>query len=97
MRKRFDANEAKRIGLISEVTLDEQEMDKKKNEWTESILSGGPEAISACKKMIRDISFLNTEEALELSSKQLAERRASKEGQEGIKAFFEKRTPNWNE
>lgn len=94
--ERFDASEAKRIGLISEVTLDEKEMDKKISEWTESILSGGPEAISACKKMIRDISSLNTDEALELSSKQLAERRASKEGQEGIKAFFEKRKPNWS-
>ncbi len=94
--ERFDASEAKRIGLISEVSLDEKEMDKKISEWTESVLSGGPEAISACKKMIHDISFLNTDEALELSSKQLAERRASKEGQEGIKAFFEKRKPNWS-
>ena len=93
--ERFDANEAKRIGLISEVASDEEEMDKKINEWTEAMLSGGPEAISTCKKMIRDVAFLNTDEALELSSKELAERRASKEGQEGIKAFFEKRKPNW--
>jgi len=93
--ERFDASEARRIGLISEVALSEEEMDEKISEWTEAILSGGPEAISACKKMIRDISFLNLDKALELSSKELAERRASKEGQEGIKAFFEKRKPNW--
>lgn len=93
--ERFDANEAKRIGLISEVAVDEKEMDKKISEWTEAILSGGPEAISACKKTIRDVSSLEIDEALELSSKELAERRASKEGQEGIKAFFEKRQPDW--
>ena len=93
--ERFDANEAKRIGLISEVALNEDEMDKKINEWTEGILSGGPEAILTCKKMIHDIASLDLDKALEVASKGLAERRASKEGQEGIKAFFEKRQPTW--
>ena len=93
--ERFDANEAKRIGLISEVVPDEKELDKKISEWTDSILSGGPEAISTCKKMIHDISSLKIDEALEIAAKELAERRASKEGQEGIKAFLEKRQPSW--
>ena len=93
--ERFSADEAKRIGLISEVAIDETEIDKKISEWTEAILAGGPEAISACKKMISDISSLNIDEALELSSQELAKRRASKEGQEGIKAFLEKRPPDW--
>lgn len=93
--ERFDANEARRIGLISEVAENESEIDKKINEWTEGILSGGPEAISTCKKMIHDISLLEIDKALEIASKELAERRASKEGQEGIKAFLEKRQPTW--
>ena len=93
--EKFDANEAKRIGLISEVAKDENELDNKINHWISAILSGGPEAITVCKKMITDVSSMDLDEALEVTSKEIAQRRVSKEGQEGIKAFLEKRSPSW--
>lgn len=93
--ERFNATEAKRIGLISEVVSNVEEMDKKINEWISAILSGGPEAVSLCKKMVHEIPSLDLNSALELTSKQIAERRVSKEGQEGMLAFLEKRQPSW--
>jgi methylglutaconyl-CoA hydratase len=93
--ERFDANEARRIGLISEVTKTPEEMDLKINGWIESILGGGPEAIKICKQMMGEIPFMGLDKALEITSKQIAERRVSKEGQEGMLAFLEKRNPKW--
>ncbi len=93
--ERFDANEARRIGLISEVTKTIEEMDLKIQGWIDSILSGGPEAIKICKKMTDEISFMELDKALEITSKQIAERRVSQEGQEGMLAFLEKRNPKW--
>ena len=93
--ERFDGYEAKRIGLVSEVAKSEEEMDKIINRWIEAILSGGPEAVPICKKMINEVPPLHLDKALEITSKQIAQRRISKEGQEGIKAFLEKRNPFW--
>lgn len=93
--ERFDAHEARRIGLISEVVKSTEELDKKIKEWTDAISTGGPYAVSLCKKMVHEVSSLDIEKALELTVKQLSDCRVSKEGQEGMKAFFEKRLPNW--
>lgn len=93
--ERFDANQAKEIGLISEVINDVSKLDEKIEEITETIINNGPQAVSECKKLIRDVIDKNIEEALESSKKYIAGCRISKEGQEGMKAFFEKRTPSW--
>lgn len=90
--ERFDSNKAKEIGLISEVVKD---LDLKTSELTKAILENGPEAVSACKKLIRDVIGKDINEALKVSKEYIAKCRASEEGQEGIKAFFEKRKPKW--
>ena len=93
--ERFDANEAKRIGLISETADSIENLDRKINDWVQNILSGGKEAIKICKKMIQEISSMNLNESLELTAKQIAKLRVGKEAQEGMQAFLEKRAPNW--
>lgn len=94
--ERFDANKAKEIGLVNEVVKDENELNKKVDEISKMISQNGPEAVMACKKLIRDVvDKKNINEALEVSKTYIAECRVSKEGQEGIKAFFEKRLPDW--
>lgn len=93
--EKFTANEAKRIGLISEVVKNEEDLNRKVQEWTSAVCRGGPEAISICKKTIREVQNMDLDEALEKMAKELAKRRVSEEGQEGIKAFFEKRDPKW--
>ncbi|MBV8598593.1 MAG: hypothetical protein JO017_07215 [Actinobacteria bacterium] len=53
------------------------------------MLSAGPEAARAAKQLAR------RPHSAEETARIIATRRASDEGQEGLRAFLEKRTPNW--
>ena len=81
--ERFDAEAALHIGLVHEVTEDP---DSVVQELVEAISSGGPDAIRAAKLLIRQRP-LGVETA-----RIAAERRTSDEGQEGLRAFLERRT-----
>jgi methylglutaconyl-CoA hydratase len=84
--ERFDAETALRIGLVSQVAEDpEAAVDP----VLDSILLGGPEAVRDAKRLAR-------ERPSGLETAQIAAgRRASDEGQEGLRAFLDKRAPNW--
>jgi methylglutaconyl-CoA hydratase len=56
----------------------------------EALLAGGPEALRAAKRLVLDAPLSGEETA-----GRLAARRVSREGQEGLAAFFEKRPPAW--
>jgi methylglutaconyl-CoA hydratase len=61
-------------------------------------MSSGPEAMRACKQLIYNISNkMQFEDAIDYTARLIAELRASKEGQEGMASFLEKRKANWNE
>jgi len=93
--ERFDSNTAKEMGLINEVCRDATSWHLKAEELTNAILENGPEAVSACKKLIRDVVDREINDALDISKKYISKCRVSKEGQEGMKAFLEKRKPKW--
>ena len=84
--ERFDAGTALVIGLVHEVAAD---VDAACERVLGELLSGGPEAVRAAKRLVRDAP-LGDETAA-----RIAERRASAEGQEGLRAFIEKRAPAW--
>jgi methylglutaconyl-CoA hydratase len=84
--ERFDAETALRIGLVHEVADD---LDAAVERVVEELLSSGPEATRAAKRLIRDRP--DAEEAAHLAAKL----RTSPEGQEGLRAFLEKRPPAW--
>jgi methylglutaconyl-CoA hydratase len=81
--ERFDAHEALRIGLVHEVADD---LDAACNRVVDSLLAGGPEAIRAAKRLVLDAPLTGDETAA-----RIAERRASGEGQEALRAFLERR------
>ncbi len=85
--ERFGADVALRIGLISEVAA--EDLDERVEETVGSILAGGPEAVRAAKELVRDRP--GGQAAAEIA----AARRTSPEGQDGLRAFLEKRTPAW--
>ena len=93
--ERFNADEAKRIGLISESVDGVDEMDAWIERIIASITANGPEAITACKGVLRDVQPLDWDGKQKLTVERIAERRVSEEGQEGLKAFLEKRRPGW--
>jgi methylglutaconyl-CoA hydratase len=92
---RFSAARAKEIGLVHAVAPP-QELDAKVDEYVREILAAGPEAIAASKGLIREVWERSVHDATPLTASAIAARRVSAEGQEGLKAFLEKRKPSWS-
>ena len=84
--ERFDARTALRIGLVHEITAG---LDEAVGRVVEDLLAGGPEAVRAAKRLVRE-----RPQGVE-TGRIAAERRTSPEGQEGLRAFLDKRTPAW--
>ena len=84
--ERFDAEAALRIGLVSEVA---DELDASVERVVAELLSAGPHAARWAKRLVRE------RPGGPETARWIAERRASEEGQEGLRAFLEKRSPRW--
>jgi methylglutaconyl-CoA hydratase len=65
----------------------------------ENILQCGPNAMAVAKRLVLDLSWperrSQLSHCLEYVAKTLSDLRISKEGQEGVRAFLEKRKPTW--
>ncbi|MFZ4401205.1 MAG: enoyl-CoA hydratase-related protein [Bacteroidales bacterium] len=93
--KRFSGKEAEWHRLVNK-SLPAEELEDYVNTVIEGLKSSGPEAMSACKSLIYTISNqLSFEASLDYTAHLIAELRSSKEGQEGMASFIEKRKPNW--
>ena len=93
--ERFDAFEAKRIQLIHQI-VEEESLLSTGMMLAKTLLLNGPAALIAAKKLIRDVSKEKITEALvQKTAEHLAHIRSSKEAQEGLSAFLEKRNPKW--
>jgi methylglutaconyl-CoA hydratase len=93
--RKFTGKEAEWYRLANK-SLPAEELDNYVNEMISVLMTSGPDAMSACKNLIFDISNkLNFEDAIDYTAKMIADLRASKEGQEGMASFLEKRKPNW--
>jgi methylglutaconyl-CoA hydratase len=84
--ERFSADVALRIGLVHEVADD---LDAAVERVVGELLSAGPDAARAAKELAR--APLSAEE----TARRIAVHRTSAEGQEGLRAFLEKRLPGW--
>ncbi len=92
--ERFDAAEARRIGLVHLVAED-GDLDAAVARKVDAILGSGPEAVAAAKNLIDRVARMGIDEAFPATADAIAERRASSEGREGLTAFLEKRRPSW--
>ncbi len=93
--ERFDGAEGYRAGLVSETVETVDALDVAVDRIVEAIRSTGPCAVAACKQIISEVRDASFDVALASMTERIARLRASDEGQEGLKAFLEKRTPNW--
>jgi methylglutaconyl-CoA hydratase len=84
--ERFDAPTALRIALVDEVAVDPDEVVERA---VADILGGGPTAVREAKRLV-----LQPGDEEDLLAR-AAERRTSAEGQDGLRAFLEKRAPGW--
>jgi methylglutaconyl-CoA hydratase len=84
--ERFDAATALRIGLVHELAED---LDAAVERVVAELRTAGPEAARHAKKLV-----LERPDALG-TERRIAQRRTADEGQEGLRAFLEKRNPSW--
>ena len=84
--ERFGADVALRIGLVSEVSEDAGERTE---QIVGEILAGGPIAVREAKKLVRERpTGIDTAHIA-------AARRTSDEGQDGLRAFLDRRSADW--
>ncbi len=84
--ERFDAETALRIGLVHEVAT---ELDGTLERLLGELRTAGPRAARHAKRLV-----LDRPDGPE-TARRIAERRTSEEGQEGLRAFLERRRPSW--
>ncbi len=93
--RRFDALRALRIGLVHEVVEGEAALDDAVETAVVDLLAAGPTAARAAKAIVREVRGLPHESTRWHTARRIATQRTSAEGQEGLKAFLEKREPGW--
>ena len=91
---RFDAVRAREIGLVHAVVA-AGGLDDAVSRCVGEILSAGPEAVRQAKALIRRVAGHPPAEVSAFTAETLADRRVSREGQEGMRAFLEKRVASW--
>ena len=91
---RFTAARAREIGLVHGV-VPAADLDTTVGQYVREVLTAGPEGIAAAKALIAKVWAATIEEAMPITARAIATRRVSPEGQEGLRAFLEKRAPSW--
>jgi methylglutaconyl-CoA hydratase len=91
---RFSAAQAKAMGLVHAVAPMDG-LDAEVTRYTQQFLKAAPSAIAATKHLLRDVAGRRPGDVLPLTVEAIATQRVSPEGQEGMRAFFDKRVPSW--
>ena len=91
---RFPATEAARLGLIN-YAVPADEIDAKVGEIVSDVVLGGPLALAASKQLVNDVPHMPFEKAMAWTGKLSSSLFESDEGQEGMKAYLDKRSPRW--
>jgi len=91
---RFNAKRARRIGLVHKI-VPESNLDGAIEDCLQEILTSAPGAIAAAKALIKEVDGRPSADVIGLTTTRIAEQRVSAEGQEGMRAFLQKRKPTW--
>lgn len=93
--EKFNAATALQLGLLSDI-VELDNLDARIGQLVEQLLGNSPAAMRAAKQLVFDVSSRAIDQALiDDTCKRIASIRASAEGQEGLAAFLEKRSPSW--
>jgi crotonobetainyl-CoA hydratase len=92
--RRIPARQAFEFGLLNEVVAPEQ-LDEAVDRWVADVLACAPLSVRAVKQMVRAGAGLSPKQAQQLRLPALMEAVKSKDQDEGVAAFLERRAPNW--
>jgi len=91
---RFTAERAQQIGLVHTL-VPAGELDEAVQQHVHLFLKAAPSAIRATKRLLTDVYGRRPADVLALTVDNIANQRVSAEGQEGMRAFLEKRRASW--
>jgi len=91
---RFDPRRAYEVGLV-EAVEEPAKLDRKIDFYLDAIVAGGPHAVNAAKRLVREVAGRPVAEVREMTVERIAGIRVSDEGQEGMRSFLERRKPKW--
>ena len=94
--KVFGVHEAHDLGLVHQFGSTE-DLELAFESWKKSFFDAAPGAISETKSLLQYIIGSEENEAKDFTTNLIAARRISVEGQEGLNAFLQKRSPSWRE
>jgi crotonobetainyl-CoA hydratase len=92
--RRVKAGEALALGLINEV-VPRGELDAAVDRWVADVLACAPLSLRAIKQVARRAAHLTAQDAQRARLPALIEALESEDGEEGVRAFREKRAPVW--
>jgi enoyl-CoA hydratase len=92
--ERISAEEAREAGMVNRVVPD-AEFDAAVDEWAAKLASKSPVLMKLGKDAMYRQLDMPFEDALDFLRAQLSIAFTTEDVQEGVKAFFEKREPNW--
>ena len=92
--ERLTAEKALAAGLVNKVVT-VSELDDTVDKLIKQLISSGPKALAWCKQLLDKVPPMPQKEYGKYTAEVITKLRMSDEGQEGMKAFFEKRKPDW--
>ncbi|MGA7921266.1 MAG: enoyl-CoA hydratase-related protein [Candidatus Acidiferrales bacterium] len=90
----FDAAEAFRLGLVTEVT-DCDKLLKRAHDFAAILLESSPTSLRATKRLLLHYDENEIQQEIELATQENAAIRGTEDFREGLASFLEKRTPKW--
>ncbi|HET6565216.1 MAG TPA: enoyl-CoA hydratase/isomerase family protein [Xanthomonadales bacterium] len=95
--ERFDAATAQTIGLV-QLVVTADDLDATLARQIELLLQGGPNALKQAKRLVFSVANHDNTRQRQIdedNARLIARLRVSEEGQEGLRAFLDKREPAW--
>jgi methylglutaconyl-CoA hydratase len=93
----FDAEDALNLGLVHRLVADAAGLDRARDWIAGEVRNTAPGAVTAAKDLVRHVEGHPIDHRLmSETADRIAARRVSEEGREGIKAFLERRKPDWS-
>lgn len=94
----FDADRAKDYGLVSQVLASADDIDGFVRSLSDAMKACAPGAVGDAKRLVNDLAGRHIDHGMmEDTARRIARARVSAEGQEGVRAFLDKRKPGWAE